>query len=83
MVEITCGFIDVCIQCITIEIEHFVIHFRSEDVSDMLISEEEYSRVQSALSDMMCTICDHAHDRSVKVIVARAKVSTHCSCGFK
>lgn len=52
------------------------VYYRSEDVSDMLISEEEYSRVHSALCDMMFAICDHAHDRSVKVIVARSKVST-------
>jgi hypothetical protein len=41
----------------------------------MLISDDDYSRVQSSLSDMMYAICDHAHDRCVKVIVARSKVS--------
>lgn len=41
----------------------------------MLISDDDYSRVQSSLCDMMYAICDHAHDRCVKVIVARSKVS--------
>ncbi|CAG2224244.1 VPS54 [Mytilus edulis] len=45
----------------------------SEDAADMLISDDDYSRVQSSLCDMMYAICDHAHDRCVKVIVARSK----------
>jgi len=52
-----------------------IVFYRSEDAADMLISDDDYSRVQSSLSDMMYAICDHAHDRCVKVIVARSKVS--------
>lgn len=59
-------------QCTLEEPSHLHVSV-SEDAADMLISDEDYSRVQSSLSDMMYAICDHAHDRCVKVIVARSK----------
>ena len=59
-----------------------IVFYRSEDAADMLISDEDYSRVQSSLSDMMYAICDHAHDRCVKVIVARSKVSMRKNKNF-
>ena len=40
---------------------------------DVMISEEEYLKLDSHISEMLCAICDHAHDRSVKLLVARSK----------
>ena len=40
-----------------------------------MISEADFVGVQGSLNEMMCAVCDHAHDRCVKVIVARSKVS--------
>ncbi|KAK3092497.1 hypothetical protein FSP39_003642 [Pinctada imbricata] len=45
----------------------------SEDAADMMISEADFVGVQGSLNEMMCAACDHAHDRCVKVIVARSK----------
>ncbi|KAL5008620.1 hypothetical protein ScPMuIL_014201 [Solemya velum] len=44
----------------------------SEDV-DVMISEVDHAKLAGSLKEMICSICDHAHDRCVKVIVARAK----------
>ena len=41
-----------------------------------MITEAEYVSVQAKLNEMLCTVCDHTHDRCVKVITARAKVRT-------
>ena len=43
----------------------------------MMISEADFVGVQGSLNEMMCAVCDHAHDRCVKVIVARSKVSIY------
>ena len=59
-----------------------IVFYRSEDAADMLITDDDYSRVQSSLSDMLYAICDHAHDRCVKVIVARSKVSMRTNYYF-
>ncbi|KAJ8309174.1 hypothetical protein KUTeg_014048 [Tegillarca granosa] len=47
----------------------------SEDISesDMMISDEDFVNIQGSLNEMMCSSCDHAHDRCVKVVVARSK----------
>ncbi|XP_062586622.1 vacuolar protein sorting-associated protein 54-like isoform X2 [Saccostrea cucullata] len=45
----------------------------SEEAADVMITEAEYVTVQTNLNEMLCAVCDHAHDRCVKVIVARAK----------
>lgn len=48
---------------------------RSEEAADVMISEAEYVTVQAKLNEMLCAVCDHAHDRCVKVITARSKVN--------
>ncbi len=40
-----------------------------------MISQSEYVKVSGSLRDMLCQVCDHAHDRCVKLLIARAKVS--------
>ncbi|XP_071079341.1 vacuolar protein sorting-associated protein 54-like [Haliotis cracherodii] len=44
----------------------------SEDV-DVMITEAEYTKLSLGLKEMLCAVCDNAHDRCVKVVVARAK----------
>lgn len=47
-----------------------------------MITEAEYVTVQTSLNEMLCAVCDHAHDRCVKVIVARAKVMDFFFCFY-
>ena len=47
---------------------------RSNDV-DVMMSYSEYVKVTNYLREMLCQVCDHAHDRCVKLLVARARVS--------
>ncbi|XP_029643248.2 vacuolar protein sorting-associated protein 54, partial [Octopus sinensis] len=44
----------------------------SEDL-DVMISEEEFHALFQNLQKMLSAVCDHAHDRCVKLMVARAK----------
>ncbi|XP_041352361.1 vacuolar protein sorting-associated protein 54-like [Gigantopelta aegis] len=44
----------------------------SDDV-DVVITNADFVQLSSALKEMLCSICDNAHDRIVKVVVARAK----------
>ena len=46
---------------------------RSDDV-DVMISPEDYSKAIGGLKELMSSVCDHCHDRCVKVMTARAKV---------
>ena len=46
---------------------------RSEEV-DVMISPEDYSKAIGGLRELMSSVCDHCHDRCVKVMTARAKV---------
>ena len=39
-----------------------------------MITDAEYTKARGSVSEMLCQICDHAHDRCVKLLVARAKV---------
>ena len=48
--------------------------YRSDDV-DVMMSYTEYVKVTNYLREMLCQVCDHAHDRCVKLLVARARVS--------
>ncbi|CAG5127416.1 unnamed protein product [Candidula unifasciata] len=54
-----------------VETEHLKVPV-VDDV-DVLISNAEFETVQAYLKDMLFAICDYAHDRCVKVMVARAK----------
>ncbi|KAK6181724.1 hypothetical protein SNE40_009521 [Patella caerulea] len=40
---------------------------------DITISDNDYMKSIHGLKDMLCQICDYAHDRCVKVFTARAK----------
>lgn len=40
-----------------------------------MMSQADYVMVEESLKDILCQACDQAHDRCVKVLVARAKVS--------
>lgn len=39
-----------------------------------MVSDGEFYKLGSGLKEMLCAVCDHAHDRCVKVLAARAKV---------
>ncbi len=51
-----------------------ILCFRCNDM-DIMISHPEQIKVTFMLRDMLCQVCDHAHDRCVKLLIARAKVS--------
>ena len=40
-----------------------------------MISKADFEKVTKQLRETLCKICDHAHDRCVKLMIARAKVS--------
>ncbi len=42
--------------------------------ADQVLSQGEYLRVAGLLHEMLVHVCDQAHDRSLKVVVARGKV---------
>ena len=48
--------------------------FSRSDEVDVMISPEDYSKAIGALKELMSSVCDHCHDRCVKVMTARAKV---------
>ena len=39
-----------------------------------MITPEDYSKAIGGLRELMSSVCDHCHDRCVKVMTARAKV---------
>ena len=41
-----------------------------------MISDSDFIKVSNSLREMLCQVCDHAHDRCVKLLVARARVSS-------
>ena len=43
---------------------------------DVMMSYANYVKVTNYLREMLCQVCDHAHDRCVKLLVARARVRT-------
>jgi hypothetical protein len=43
---------------------------------DRMISVYECTKVSNHMKEMMSQVCDHAHDRCVKLLMARAKVNT-------
>lgn len=59
-------------DCLLSEATHLHVSV-SEEAADVMISEAEYVTVQAKLNEMLCAVCDHAHDRCVKVITARSK----------
>ncbi|XP_045182088.2 vacuolar protein sorting-associated protein 54-like [Mercenaria mercenaria] len=44
----------------------------SDDV-DVMISIDDYNKTMGGLRELLNSVCDHAHDRCVKVVTARAK----------
>lgn len=62
------------VQCNCNDMIGLICMCRSEEAADVMISEAEYVTVQAKLNEMLCAVCDHAHDRCVKVITARSKV---------
>ena len=44
---------------------------------DMLMSTDDRLKVCSKVRDMLCYLCDYAHDRCVKLMLARGKVGCH------
>lgn len=53
------------------EPEH--LHVAVCDDVDVMISVSEHDKVQAGLTEMLSSVCDYAHDRCVKVMMARAK----------
>lgn len=49
-----------------------LLHVSVDDL-DVMITESEYLATVQGLKKMLCAVCDHAHDRCVKLMVARAK----------
>lgn len=47
---------------------------RANDTAEQVLSQGEYLRISGLLHEMLCSICDQAHDRCHKLIVARSKV---------
>lgn len=50
-----------------------LLHLSVSEDLDVMISEAEFLGTIQCLKKMLCSVCDHAHDRCVKLMVARAK----------
>jgi len=48
---------------------------RANDTAEQVLSQGEYLRISGLLHEMLCTICDQAHDRCQKLLIARSKVA--------
>ena len=46
---------------------------RSAADMDVMLSGPEFTKLSEGLRDLLYAVCDHAHDRCVKVLVARGK----------
>ena len=44
---------------------------------DMLMSTADRLKVYNSVKEMLCYVCDFAHDRCVKLMLARGKVGHH------
>ena len=44
---------------------------------DMLMSTADRLKVYNSVKEMLCYVCDFAHDRCVKLMLARGKVGRH------
>ena len=53
---------------------HLCLYIPSNEDVEVMISNEDYSKAVNGLRELLYSVCDHAHDRCVKVVVARAKV---------
>jgi len=51
-----------------------IIDHRANDTAEQALSQGEYLRVSGLLHEMLSSICDQAHDRCHKLLVARSKV---------
>ena len=43
-----------------------------------MLSQGEYLRVSGLLHEMLCAVCEQAHDRCHKLLIARGKVFAYC-----
>ncbi|GIY05431.1 vacuolar protein sorting-associated protein 54, partial [Caerostris extrusa] len=41
--------------------------------TEIMISEQDYLKIKPNLKDVLCSVCDHAHDSCAKVLSAKAK----------
>jgi len=48
-------------------------------MAEQVLSQGEYLKVSGLLHEMLCSICDQAHDRCHKLLVARGKVGSMLS----
>ena len=48
----------------------------------MLIAPNEHHRLYVGLKEMLVFVCDYAHDRCLKLLIARGKVSLKYVNGF-
>ena len=58
-----------------------VVFSRSSEV-EFMISQLDFVKVSTSLRDMLCHISDQAHDRCVKILTMRSKVSLIFSLSF-
>ncbi|XP_060596421.1 vacuolar protein sorting-associated protein 54-like, partial [Ruditapes philippinarum] len=49
------------------------LHVSVSDDVDVMITMEEYHKTIGGLRELLNSVCDHAHDRCVKVVTARAR----------
>lgn len=47
-----------------------------------MVTEQECTKLTANLKDMLCSLCDTAHDRCAKLLTAKAKVGLACTCSF-
>jgi len=51
---------------------------RANDNAEQVLSQGEYLRVSGLLHELLCSVCDQAHDRCHKLLVARSRVDIQC-----
>ena len=51
-----------------------VVCDRANDNAEQVLSQGEYLRVSGLLHEMLCSVCEQAHDRCHKLLIARSKV---------
>jgi len=51
---------------------------RANDNAEEGLSQGEYLRVSGLLHEMLCSVCEQAHDRCHKLLIARSKVVILC-----
>lgn len=54
-----------------------LVSFCSSQDVDVILTNAQYVKLGLQVREMLCHICDHAHDRAVKLLVARGRVRRH------